>query len=277
MLLLPLSCHNRRKRGRGVPGSAGFRGPPQHSFRPSQGQGSSASFIPKRQPYDTGYRDSIRQYPHYTQPKTEPDIEELLRRLEQKVDDRLLEKVMERMEAESNAIEKATKADAAEPKVAEAADDVPPKPGESIALETQQEAGGTEAKSNEVEQVKTEPVEKAPSGIASEPAVGIDVPELEDALDAGELDWLGEELGGLTVEVTDMDAEMEIPSLELLDNVAPDMAKGVAPPEPTGLVAPELEPVKNLEPMLDMVDPLKPLEPGIAELREEADEEVEPV
>jgi len=189
-----------------------------------------------------------------------------------------LEKVMERMEAESNAIEKATKADTAEPKAAEAADEVQPGPGESIALETQQEAGGTEAKSNEVEQVKTEPVEKAPSGIASEPPADINEPELEDALDAGELDWLGEELGGLTVEVTDMDAEMEIPSLEPLDNVAPDMAKDIAPPEPTGLVRPELEPVKNLEPMLDMVDPLKPLEPAIVELQEEAEDgEVEPV
>jgi len=267
------SSYGQRPTRRGLGGMGGYRGSsgfraPQHSFRYSQGQGSNASFQPKRT-YDTGYRDSARPSAHYTQPRTEPDVEELLKRLEQKVDDSLVEKIMERLDAESTAMEKAVKTDTAEPQTSEETIEPVPKLGESAVQEIHRESEVPETENVELEKGKTEPTTAEPESTEG---------DLYDKLDWGELDWLEEEEHGLTVEVTDIDAEPEIPNLELLENIETDAAKEVAPPEPVDIIVPELEPAKPFEPVLEIIEPLKLVEPGIAELQEEVEDgEVEPV
>jgi len=247
----------------GYRGSSGSRGSyAPRSYRPSYSHGQGSPSTPPRRPEPSYPRESRPYVQSLPQPRTEPDTEELLRRLEQKVDDRLLEKVMERLEAESKAVEEAVKADSTEPETTETADGVAPRSGESIALETKQETESVEA------------------GMAEQEANPVAEPEplesdLYDRLDPSGLDWLGEELEGLTVEVTDLDTEPVTPSLELLDDVAPDIVNDLAP-KSAGLVKPELELAKLFEPLSELVDPLKPLEPGIAELEEEA-EEAEPI
>jgi hypothetical protein len=183
-------------------------------------------------------------------------MEELLRRLEQKADDKLVEQVMAKLEAESKATEKAVETSTPEPQ----SDSAEPEPTkEESASETTQEAGSHE-------DVKTDTDAKP------EPEPLDDLYEL----DLDELEWLDEEMHGLVVEIRDMDTDAEPPDLDMLESAGTDIAKDVAVPEPAGLVRPEME-AAPLEPLIE-ADPVKQLEPGIAELEEEVEDgEAEPL
>lgn len=232
----------------GCRGFSGFRGPPQHKPSYIHDQGSSSFAVPKK---------PVPYYPRESRPytqslplsRTEPDMEELLKRLEQKADGRLVEQVMARLDVESNAIENALKANLP--------DEQPSESKEASA--DIGEAQLTDAKRN---------IEKSDEGVKPEP------PELEleplDDFELDELEWLDEEMHKLVFEIKDSDADAEPPDLDLLENVGTDVRPNAVVPE--SIVAPELSD-KQLEPMLDIVDPLKPLEPGIAELEEEAEDE----
>jgi len=217
--------------------------------------------LPKR-PNPVYPRESRPYVQSLPLPRRGPDVETLMKRLEKKIDSSLVEQVLERLDAESEAMEKAVKALSPESNPLEKADANQPD-SESTVPEIEQDGGKLETDSVKAESVKPSDTDSLES-------------DLYDKLDSDELDWLDEEMNGLVVEAKELGTEMEKPDLEILDRVDTDI-KDIAPSEPTGLVRPELE-AKPFEPLIEAVDPLKPVEPGIAELQEEADDgEVEPV
>jgi hypothetical protein len=257
------SPYNNRPMNRGFGRAAGSKGPsaPKGSYaqqyRPSysHGQGGSGFAVPKK-PEPSYPRESRPFVQSLPQPRTEPDTEELLRRLEHKADDRLVEQVMAKLEAESKATEKAVETSTAEPQ----SDSAEPEPTkEESASETTQEAGTHE-------DAKTDTVAKPEPQPLDDPY----------ELDLDDLEWLDEEMRGLVVEIHDLDADAEPPDLDLLESAGTDIAKDATVLEPESTTAPELS-SSPLEPISEFVDPLKSLEPGIAELEEEVDEEAEPL
>ena len=258
------SPYNNRPMNRGFGRAAGSKGPsgPRGSYaqqyRPSYSHGQSGSgFAVPKKPESSYPRESRPFVQSLPQPRTEPDTEELLRRLEQKADDRLVEQVMAKLEAESKATEKAVETSTAEPQ------------SDSAELEAKTEESTHEA----TLEAETHEDAKTATEAKPEPVPLDDLYEL----DLDELEWLDEEMRGLVVEIRDMDTDAEPPDLDLLESVGTDIAKDITVPEPESMVAPELL-EKPLEPMLDIVDPLKPLEPGIAELEEEVEDgEAEPL
>lgn len=264
------SSLSRRLPRRGSGGMGGYRGPSVYrgSYAPrsykssySPDKGGSAFVLP-RKPEPSYPRESKPMVQSLPLPRHGPDIETLMERLEKKIDSSLVEQVLERLDAESEAMEKAVKALSPESKPLEKADANQPD-SESTVPEIEQDGGSLKTDSVKAESVKPSDTDSLES-------------DLYDKLDSDELDWLDEEMNGLVVEAKELGTEMEKPDLEILDRVDTDI-KDIAPPEPTGLVRPELE-AKPFEPLIEAVDPLKSLEPGIIELQEEADDgEAEPL
>jgi len=239
-------------RAAGSKGPSGPRGSYAQQYRPSYGHGQSSGFAVPKKPEPSYPRESRPFVQSLPQPRTEPDTEELLRRLEQKADDRLVEQVMAKLEAESKATEKAVETSTAEPQ----SDSAQPEPTkEESASETTQEAG-------------THEDSKTDANAKPEPEPLDDLYEL----DLDELEWLDEEMHGLVVEAED--GEPAFVTLEALETGL-EQAQDVPMTESVELVKPEL--TVALEPCVD-IEPLKPLEPGIAEREEEVDDgEAEPL
>ena len=118
------------------------------------------------------------------QPKTEPDVEELLKRLEQKVDDRLVEQVLAKLDVESNAIENALKTNPPDEQPMELKESSADN-GEAPLTDTKQDI------EKSAEDVKPKPPEPEPEPL--------------DDFELDELEWLDEEMRGLVVEIHDAD------------------------------------------------------------------------
>jgi hypothetical protein len=253
------SPYNNRPVNRGFGRTAGSKGPsgPRGSYaqqyRPSYGHGQSSGFAVPKKPEPSYPRESRPFVQSLPQPRTEPDTEELLRRLEQKADDRLVEQVMAKLEAESKATEKAVETSTAE----QQSDSAQPEPTkEKSTSETTLEVENREAG-------------KPDTDIKPEPEPLDDLYEL----DLDELEWLDEEMHGLVVEAEN--GESAFVTLEVLE-AGLEQAQDVPMAEQSDLVRPEMETVP-LEPLVE-VDTLKPLEPGITELEEEVEDgEAEPL
>jgi hypothetical protein len=252
------SPYNNRPMNRGFGRAAGSKGPsgPRGSYpqqyRPSYGHGQSSGFAVPKKPEPSYPRESRPFVQSLPQPRTEPDAEELLRRLEQKADDKLVEQVMAKLEAESKATEKAVETSTTE-LPSESAEQESIK--EKSASETTLEAGTHEdSKTDTVAKPEPEPLD--------------DLYEL----DLDELEWLDEEMHGLVVEAEN--GEPAFVTLEALETGL-GQTQGVPVTESSELVRPEI--VEPVEPSID-IEPFKPLELEIAELEEEVeDEEAKPL
>lgn len=235
-------------RAAGSKGPSGPRGSYAQQYRPSYGHGQNNGFVVPKKPEPSYPRESRPYVQSLPQPRTEPDTEELLRQLEQKMDGRLVEQVMARLDAVSNAVEAEVNANPTEPKAeTEKATDS----RDAVLADTV-----PDAKDAVAEEAKPEP---------SEPE-----PEPLDNFELDELEWLDEEVRGLVVEAED--GEPAFVSLEALEHADSEPAPEVSPVEAIELVKPELE-TPLIEPLVE-ADPLNSLEPGIdgdAETEEEAE------
>lgn len=206
------------------------------------------NLLPKRSEpsYPRESRPYVQSLP---QPRTEPDVDELLKQLEQRFDDRLVEQVMAKLDAESNAVETEASANPVESKAeTEKATD-----SSDVALAE----AAPDTKDAVAEEAAPEP---------SEPE-----PEPLDDFELDDLEWLDEEVRGLVVEAED--GESAFVTLEALE-AGLEPAQDTPVSEPTELVQPEL--ATPLGPLVE-VDPLKQLEPGVAEMEEEVEDgEAEP-
>lgn len=245
------------------------RGPPSSGYRSS---GNRSAYSPRNYMHYKPVEDAKlprpdRLEPSYPreskpivqslpQPRHGPDIEELLKRLEDSSDDRLVEKVIQRLEYESQTIEKDVIADS-------------DKTGfENVEKDTSVD---TALKTIDAETSNKEPEKNLLEPIA-EPLSHED--ELEGRIATGELDWLNEELDETFVELTNIEDKAELQDVLVLEKTEPieqaGSGKSVAPLPETETGLHPLEP----EPLLaDIIDPVAKLEPDI---QEEAEEEGEP-
>ena len=247
------------------------RGPLSSGYRRPSGHGSAYSpryhmhykpvedaklpELHKREPsYPRESKPFVQSLP---QPRHGPDVEELLRRLEDSSDERLVEKVLQRLEDESQTTEKAVIADS-----------------DKTGLEnTEQNASvDTVLKATDASASKEKELEKNGLEALTEPLSHKD--ELEGRIATGELDWLNEELDETFVELTSIEDEGELQDVLVLEKPAGPV-EHAGPEQPIAPV-PEVEPAirpSELEPPLaDIIDPIAELEPDL----EEAEEEGEP-